>query len=340
MTPDVVVIIVSYKCAALTIESIRSVGAERTAFNLSIRALIIDNASGDAPAIREAVEANGWEGWVEVHCAPHNGGFAYANNLGMQLAVVAAPPPAYFYLLNPDAQVRAGAIDTLKRFMDAHLEVGIGGSSFENADGSDWPIAFRFPTVMSELLQVDWTLMYRIFGRWNVARQMSGGPQPTDWICGASMLIRTTMLAEIGGMDENYFLYYEETDFCLRAYRAGFATWYVPDSRVMHIMGQSTSVTDKTAGVKRLPAYWFESRRRFFGISYGVFQAILIDIVAILANSIGLMKRLLMRRHDRIVPHFIRDLIKHSVLWPRNRRFPTVRSFRIPLEEHSVAMRK
>jgi N-acetylglucosaminyl-diphospho-decaprenol L-rhamnosyltransferase len=332
MSPDIVVIIVSYKCAALTIESIRSLAMERSSSDLSLRAIVVDNASGDAQAVGDAVQASGWSNWVTVHCAPFNGGFAYANNLGMKLAY-AEMAPSYFYLLNPDAQVRTGAIVSLKRFLDSHPNVGIAGGSFENADGSDWPIAFRFPTLMSELLGgLEWTPLNRLFKRWVVPRRMTRDPQPIDWICGASMLIRASILVSIGGMDENYFLYFEETDFCLRAKRAGFPTWYVPESRVMHIMGQSTNVTDPTNAVKRLPSYWFESRSRYFAVNYGVAHAMAIDLAAIVANAIGLVKRLALRRNHRIVPHFIRDLIRHSVLSPRNRGFPELRNFRPPTE--------
>jgi GT2 family glycosyltransferase len=330
MKSDVVVIIVSYKCAALTIESIRSVAVERAISGLSLRAIIVDNASGDAPAIGAAIEANDWSGWATVHRAPRNGGFAYGNNLGMKLAY-AESTPAYLYLLNPDAQVRPGAIAALKRFLDSRPDVGIAGSSFENADGSAWPMAFRFPTLMSELLSgIDLTFLNRLFERWVVPRIMSRVAQPTDWICGASMLIRASLIAAIGGMDENYFLYFEETDFCLRARRAGFPTWYVPESRVMHIMGQSTSVTDTTAGLKRLPSYWFESRRRYFAVDHGVARAMAIDLTAIIANSLGSLKRLALGRRHRIVPHLIRDIIRHSVLFPQNRHFPALRSFRPP----------
>lgn len=329
MSSDVVVIIVSYKCAALSIESIRSLATERSVNTPALRAIIVDNASGDATAIAEAVEVNGWSSWVTVHCSPYNGGFAYANNLGMALAC-ADVAPAYFYLLNPDAQVRPGAILSLKQFLDSHPDVGIAGSSFENADGSDWPLAFRFPSLVSELLQVEWSPLSRLLERWVVPKYMTKVPQQIDWICGASMLIRTSLLSVIGGMDENYFLYFEETDFCLRAKRAGFPTWYVPQSRVMHIMGQSTSVTDTTQGAKRLPSYWFDSRRRFFAVNHGITHAMAIDVVAILANMLGLMKRIALRRQDRIVPHYIRDLIRHSVLWPRNRCFPALKNFRPP----------
>jgi GT2 family glycosyltransferase len=80
---------------------------------------------------------------------------------------------------------------------------------------------------MSELLQgMEIGALMRLFDRWVVARHMSRVAQPTDWICGASMMIRPSVLACIGGMDENYFLYFEETDFCYRAKQPRFPTWY------------------------------------------------------------------------------------------------------------------
>jgi len=325
------VVIVTYRCARLTIECLRSVEDERRRTpGLAIRAIVVDNASEDLPAIRQAVNLNSWSSWVVLIDAPRNGGFAYGNNRGIEYAY-SSGPPAYVYLLNPDAQVRVGAISSLVRFLESHPNVGIAGSSFENADGSDWPIAFRFPTLWSELIGgIGIGFVTRLLGRWEVARRMTRAPQPTDWICGASMLIRPAVLSAVGGMDENYFLYFEETDFCYRAMRAGFVTWYVPESCVMHIMGQSTSVTDVTDGPKRLPAYWFESRRRYFAMTFGVGNAIAIDIVALLAHSIGAMKRLLWPRRGRGIPFYGRDLLTHSVIFARNRAFPTVQCFHPP----------
>jgi N-acetylglucosaminyl-diphospho-decaprenol L-rhamnosyltransferase len=323
---DIAVVIVTYKCAALTIESLRSVAAERSSTGLHIRAVVVDNASGDAPTVAEAIESNGWRSWVTLVTAANNGGFAYGNNLGIARAYEERVP-SYVYLLNPDAQVRPGAIGSLARFMESRPEVGIAGSSFENLDGSDWPIAFHFPTLMSELLQgMELGPLTRLLKRWTVAQTMTKATQPIDWICGASMLIRPAVLASIGGMDENYFLYFEETDFSYRAKKAGFATWYVPESRVMHIMGQSTTVTDETLGPKRLPAYWFESRRRYYAMTFGVGHAMAIDIVTVLACCIGFVKRVALGRRQTVTPHYIRDLIHHSVIWPGNRKFPAVRS--------------
>jgi hypothetical protein len=287
---------------------------------------VIDNASGDASSISKAIETNNWHSWATVVTAEQNGGFAYGNNLGIAHAYKDRPP-SYIYLLNPDAQVRPGAIQSLVRFMDLHPKAGIAGSSFENLDGSDWPMAFRFPSLKSELLHgMELNPLMRLFKRWVVPQIMTKTAQPIDWICGASMLIRPSVLESIGGMDENYFLYYEETDFCYRARKAGFLTWYVPESRVMHIMGQSTTVTDMTNGPKRLPSYWFDSRRRYFAMTYGIGHAIAIDVVALLACSIGQIKRALRRRMPTATPHFMRDLIQHSIVWPRNRNFPAARS--------------
>jgi N-acetylglucosaminyl-diphospho-decaprenol L-rhamnosyltransferase len=325
---DVATVIVTYRSAQLTIKCLRSIHSERQSDGLSVRVIVVDNASGDAPAIEDAIDANGWASWVTLISAPRNGGFAYGNNLGVQRAYETRPPD-YVYILNPDTEVRAGAISALVRFLDAHPHVGIAGSSYEHPDGREWPIAFRFPTLLSELsygLQTG--VIARLFRRWTVARPMSKIAQPTDWISGASMMIRPAVFDAIGGFDENYFLYFEETDFCHRARQAGFATWYVPESRVMHLMGQSTKVTDEKSVLERYPPYWFESRRRYFAVSFGVGRAIAIDIVAILANSLGLLKRTVQLRSG--IPHYIRDLLTHSILWPRNREIPAVRCFRPP----------
>ena len=316
---DVAVVIVTYRSAQLAIEALRSVDAQRGSPGLSLRAIVVDNASGDFPLIGEAMEHNKWSSWLTLIDAPQNGGFAYGNNLGIARAY-AQQTPDYIYLLNPDAQVRSDGIATLIRFLADHPDVGIAGSSFENLDGSDWPIAFRFPTLLGELdagLQMGFAT--RLLKRWVVARVMGKTPEPVDWICGASMMIRAAVFTAIGGLDENYFLYFEETDFCLRARRAGFTTWYIPESRVMHIMGQSTSLTDPRLGLRRLPSYWFESRRRYYVVAFGLWHAAVIDLVAMAAHSIGLIKRVAQGKRYRGVPYFIRDLARHSVIWPRNR---------------------
>jgi N-acetylglucosaminyl-diphospho-decaprenol L-rhamnosyltransferase len=325
----VTAVIVTYKSALLTIGCLDSLHAECSASrDLSVRAIVVDNSSEDLPVIAQAVAAKNWSAWVTLVAAPTNGGFAYGNNLGVARACADARPD-YVYLLNPDTQVRPGAIGSLVHCLETHPNVGIAGSSFENSDGSDWPWAFRFPSIFSELAAgLEAGFATRLLRRWVTAQRMSRSAQPVDWICGASMMIRPAVFSAIRGFDENYFLYFEETDFCKRAQQAGFPTWYVPESRVMHIGGQSTGVTDlsdRPKRPKRLPAYWFESRRRYFAVTFGVHSALAIDVVSVVACSLGLLKRFTLRRMHSAVPYYIRDLVRHSVLWPRNRVFPPVK---------------
>jgi N-acetylglucosaminyl-diphospho-decaprenol L-rhamnosyltransferase len=322
---EVAVVIVTYKSAEWAIECLASIYSERNTQTLRIRVVLVDNASGDFPQISQAVERNGWSTWVTLVLAPRNGGFAYGNNLGIRSAYEQSRPN-YVHLLNPDTQVRRGAIVALVEFLESHPQVGIAGSSFETEDGKDWPFAFRFPTLLGEVEQgMQLGLVTRCLSRWVVARPMSSTAQPTDWVSGASMMICPSVLTAVGGLDENFFLYFEETEFCYRARRAGFPTWYVPESRVMHMIGKSTSVDEKTRFRRRLPGYWFDSRTRYFAMTHGVGTAALVDVVAIVSSLLGLLKSKLLRRLS--TPHYIRDLLAHSVLLRKNRSVAPLKSY-------------
>jgi N-acetylglucosaminyl-diphospho-decaprenol L-rhamnosyltransferase len=314
---NIAVIIVTYKSAQLAIEALRALSAERMDRELLVRAVVVDNASGDYPAIAQAVVNFHWSDWVTLVAAPKNGGFAYGSNLGVETAYLSGEP-SYIYLLNPDTQVRPGAIRSLVRFLESHAEAGIAGSGVEDGSGRDWRIAFRFPSLMGELIQgINLGFVTKLLEPWATVRYMSGSNDAVDWVSGASMMVRPAVLKAIGGLDENYFLFFEETDFCRRARAAGYATWYVPESRVMHIGGQSTAVVPNVP--IRLPAYWFESRRRYFVVTFGIASAMAIDLVTVAAHALGLVKRFVLRQRQSDIPHFTRDLLKYSVLWKRNR---------------------
>ena len=100
------------------------------------------------------------------------------------------------------------------------------------------------------------------------------------------MMIRKAVFDRIGLLDEKYFMYYEEVDFCLRANRAGWPCWYVPASRVVHLVGQSSGVTDEKRPKKRRPAYWFESRRRYFLLHFGRLRTFLADSFWVIGHAL------------------------------------------------------
>jgi hypothetical protein len=323
---DVAIVIVTYKCADLTIDCLRSIEAERSTPGLKIRVIVVDNASGDAPSIAKTIEINHWSSWVTLIQAPRNGGFAYGNNLAFQHAYNTRTP-AYFHLLNPDTRLLKGAIGALVHFLEIHPDVGIAGSRLGDLNGNDWTWAYRFPSIVSEFERgLQFGFLRRMLQPW-VAIEGSSEPQVVDWVSGTSMMIRRKVLDSIGGLDENYFLYFEDPDFCFRAKKAGFLTWTVPESRVMHISGQSTQVTGHQATPKRLPTYWFESRRRYFVANHVLSYAIATDVISLIAYGLGSLKRLIQGRMGQGIPHLTRDLARHSLLWPKNCGRAPIKSF-------------
>jgi N-acetylglucosaminyl-diphospho-decaprenol L-rhamnosyltransferase len=331
---SVAVAIVNYRSAELTLRALDSLRGEVRQPGLSLSAVVVENASGDEDVLRREMEAR-FADFATLIVAPTNGGFGAGNNLAMRWAFERTRAADYVLCLNPDTEVRPGGVLELVRFMEARPEVGIAGSRFEHADGSEWPIAFRFPGVLSEIeggcvLGV----VSRALTQHAVARVMGPEPAEADWLPGASMILRRSMLERIGGFDEAYFLYFEETDLCLRAKRAGYQTWHVPRSRVMHIRGQSTGVTVLNEKPKRLPGYWFESRRRYFLKHHGVAYAALADVAAVGAGCVGFLKRTLKREPQ--TPHLLRDLVAHSALWRKNRaELAPARCYAPPLGAHA-----
>ena len=107
-------------------------------------------------------------------------------------------------------------------------------------------------------------------------------PQPEQasragWVPGASMILRRTMLEQIGLLDEGLYTYFDDPDICLRAQRAGWETWYVPESRILHLEGASTGIASHLAKPDRRAPYWYEARRRFFLKNYGALYTALVD---------------------------------------------------------------
>lgn len=139
-------------------------------------------------------------------------------------------------------------------------------------------------------------------------------PMPVDWVTGAAMMIRKEVLDEIGLLDDGYFLYFDEVDFCFRARQAGWPAYYVPDSVVVHLQAQATGITDDRKEKRRLPDYWFESRRRFFVKNRGKVHAMLADLAFLVGYTTFRVRRVIQRKPDEEPPRFWVDFLRNSTL--------------------------
>jgi N-acetylglucosaminyl-diphospho-decaprenol L-rhamnosyltransferase len=313
------VVIVNYRTGPLVVRCLASLQRE-IEDNPGCRVSVVDNCSGDdsAAVIERAIEANGWSGWVQLLRSPRNGGFAAGNNVALAPALREAGAPPCFWLLNPDTVVHPGALSSALQFLASHPQVGILGTSICEASGEPWPYVFRFPSIASEVIDgLRLGLATQLLRRWAVLRTTSDRPEQVDWVSGASFFVRREVFERVGLMDEGYFLYYEETDFCRAAWRKGLLCWHLPAARVTHIAGQSTGLISSAQIKPRMPAYWFESRRRYFTKNHGRLYAILADAAWATSFALWRVRRRLQRKPDDDPPSMLRDFVAHSALFRR-----------------------
>ncbi|MCC6422275.1 MAG: glycosyltransferase family 2 protein [Phycisphaerales bacterium] len=311
--PQLAIVIVNYRTAGLTIDCLRSL--EPQALSIGAKVFVTDNLSGDdsIQRISTAIAENGWSNWATLMPLERNGGFAYGNNAAIKVLLQSDVRPDYILLLNPDTLARDEAVAALLDFMEKHPHIGIAGSRLEDPDGTPQRSAFRFHTIASEFEGgVRLSLVSRLLKNKLVAPPVSDEACPTQWLAGASMMVRRQVFEQIGLLDEAYFMYFEEVDFCLRSARAGWQCWYVPTSRVVHLVGQASGVTDPRLR-KRRPDYWFESRRRYFIKNHGALRAMLADAAWAVGFSLWRVRRFLQRRPDNDPPKLLADFVRHSV---------------------------
>lgn len=311
----ILVLIVNYRTAGLTVQAIEAILPEIRSRGDS-HILVVDNGSADGSAgiLARAIERRDASAFCSLLALDDNRGFAAGNNAGLNHYRRSAGGdgwPDYTWLLNPDTIAKPRALGALVEFMAAHPKAGLAGGRCLRSDGSIRPSAFRFHTPLSELLDaLDFGPLRRLFRGSDVAMLASDRPFRAQWLSGSHLLIRGTVFDRIGLLDLGYFLYFEETDFCARAADAGFEAWHVPGSRIVHIGGQATGLSEgRSAG--RRPRYWFASRARFMIRRHGIARTHLANLLWLLAFPFGRMIAWLRRRQRSDPPRFWLDFLLH-----------------------------
>ncbi|MEZ5978671.1 MAG: glycosyltransferase family 2 protein [Planctomycetota bacterium] len=312
----VLIVVVNYRTPDLVEDGLAALAPEVEGRD-DRRVVVVDNGSGDGSAERlaEAIARDGFGAWATLVASPTNGGFAAGNNLAIAPALAGDDPPDFVLLLNPDTRVLPGAIDELVAFAERTPSAGIAGSQLCHATGEVQASTFRFPSLLAEvnaalrLGPVD-----RLLAKSRYLAPITTEPSRTDWVAGASMLVRREVFERVGLLDDGYFLYFEETDFCRRAADAGFECWYVPRSRVVHLVGQSTGVTNQASATRRRPPYWFASRRRYFRRFHSAAYAFAVDVGFALAFALWRVRRKLQGKPDEDPERFLGDFVRFALL--------------------------
>ena len=264
MAARLAIIVLNYRTPELTLACVRSLADQA---NPERPVMVVDNDSQDGSddQIEEEIRDRGWSHWCRVVRAPTNGGFAYGNNLGIR-----SVDAGTYVLLNSDTVVRPGALDALEVALDAHPRAGLVGPSFEDERGELETSSFRFPTPLSEFVRAAQTgPITRALKGYDVPLSPGRSPTEPDWIGFACVAIRHEVIEEVGLLDEGFFMYFEDADYCRRARDSGWSIVYWPSARVMHLLGGSSGVTSADGVRNRAPPYYFEARSRYFAKHFG-----------------------------------------------------------------------
>ncbi len=226
-TLDLSIVIVGYNSRGDLDGCLRAI--EACADGVACETIVIDNASSDTTVDLVTQEFK----WVRLFQNSSNVGLARAVNRGIREA-----SGRYILVLNPDIQIRNGSLDALLAFMDSHNDVGMAGAKLLNTDGSLQHSCRRFYTFWTLVLRR--TFLGTLFKRSRTIRRHlmldydHEAEREVDWILGACMMVRREALADVGPMDERFFLYFEDVDWCYRMWRGGWKVQYVPAAVMTH----------------------------------------------------------------------------------------------------------
>jgi GT2 family glycosyltransferase len=205
--------------------------------------------------------------------------------------------------------LRSGFFDTALEVARSRPDIGIFAPRLEDEDGTAQISTFRFASPLSEFVRAAETgPVTRLLSRYDVALPLDAPEAHIEWVSFACAMLRGSMVEQIGPMDEGYFLYFEDAEYCLRARRAGWRIIPVTRARAIHFRGGSGPVKALQKSKKRLPSYFYASRSRFLYQAYGQVGLILANLLWYSGRGVAQCRRLLGKPVPKVYEEEMFDL--------------------------------
>lgn len=285
----IVVSIINFRTADLTRACVTSVLEDIG--DIDIHVAVVDNASGDGSAeiLRDWIAGLEPDTPVSFVQSETNSGFSGGHNQGF-----GAADAEYYLVLNSDSVLKPGFFAQMLMAAEANPKAGLISPVILDEDGAPSVGAFRFHSPASELMRAAKTgPLDKLLSRKRVPIPPPiTEPDQVDWVSFACVMLRGDMIKALGPMDEGYFLYYEDSEYCLRARRAGWGIAHVPGATVMHYQGGSGTLVSDAEARKRLPSYYYASRTRFLYQAHGRVGLIAANLLWHLGRGIAQIRRL------------------------------------------------
>lgn len=284
------IVIVNFQTPQLTVDCLDALDKENSKV-VQFNTLIVDNNSGDdsVKVLDAWINSSRYTSQYQLVAHISNNGFSSGNNIGIN-----ASNGEFVLLLNSDTIVRPGAIELLVKTLRDNPKMGMASPRLEWPDGTPQESCFRFHRPINELIRSAATgPITRLFKRYEVPLRVSDNVIHPEWTSFACVLIRRQVFDDIGLLDEEFFMYFEDVDFCQRARKAGWSIINNPSAHVVHLRGGSSPVKSQAAKKKRLPRYFYESRSRYYFKYFGRTGLLAANLFWHLGSCIGLLRKLL-----------------------------------------------
>jgi len=284
---ELAIIIINYKTPILVTNLLQSLVSEIDTNSMLV--IVVDNDSQDNSLniIREWVSENSSAGWVKLIDAGANTGFSGGNNIGIQ-----SVKAENYLLLNSDTIVRSDSINELLEAAKNDKEAGLISPRLEFENGEPQESCFTYHSPISEFISSAGTgFIESLLKKYTVSNPVSDKFNYYDWCSFACILIKSEVIEQIGLLDDQYFMYFEDVAFSYHANLAGWKILNVPSSSVVHLRGGSSSVKSQRNMRKPIPRYYYESRTRFFYQVYGHSGLFLANILWTAGRLISLVRQ-------------------------------------------------
>ncbi|MGE3316319.1 MAG: glycosyltransferase family 2 protein [Planctomycetaceae bacterium] len=310
------VVIVHYRTEKMTLDCLISLTGELRK-SPGRHAFVVDNASGDGSAERLEAQINsrGLGDLFTFLSAPANGGFSAGNNLAIRAALSgnSAGRGGNFFdallLLNSDTIVHPGAIDEMANRLQSETRIGVVGPRLEWSDGQQQASCFRYISPMSEMISAAKTgPITRAFRASDVLLENVTEEKNIEWISFACVLVRREVFESIGLLDEGYFMYFEDVDFCRRARNDGWKIAFEPAARVVHLRGGASPEDFDERERRRRPQFYYAARSRYLAKYYGAAGPCTANLLWLTGRSISLLREIFGRKKPHTAAQESRDI--------------------------------
>lgn len=297
ITAEIAIIIVNFRTAEMLINCLSMMIRNLNFSDLKI--VIVDNNSkdGSVEKIESWILSENLSDNLFLVKSSLNGGFSAGNNIGIK-----SINANYYLLLNSDAYIQSESINVLREKIRSDPSIGVVSPRLTWRDGTPQESTFNlFHPITEFVIQANTGFITNILKKYFISEPVNDTPRDVPWTSFACVMISHECINRVGLLDEGYFMYFEDVEYCLRTARNQYRIFHEPSASAVHLRGGSSSVKKNARLKKRLPKYYYESRARFYYQKSGLLGLLAANIAWYLGTAVSILRQLAGRKDKKTI---------------------------------------